>query len=91
MIYLLISTAWLAVVVLAIAVCRMAAHGDRVARRDAEQSALRSIVRSPRLLDLRHRQVLTLRLEDRRAQRASEPATAEHVGNRAQEDLYVRP
>lgn len=90
MIYLLISTAWLTVLVLAIAACRMAAHGDRVARRDAERSALGRLVRSPRLLDLKRSQVITLRLEDRRAER-SEPAATEHVGNGAQEDLYVRP
>jgi hypothetical protein len=93
MIILLISTIWLATLALAVAACRMAARGDRVARRDAERSALRVLLRSPRLLHLSasetpsRTQVISLRLEDRR----SKPAPAEHVGDGAQEDLYVRP
>lgn len=89
MIILLISTIWLAMLVLVMAACRTAARGDRVARRDAERSTLRRLVRSPRLLRLpaSRTRVLTLKLEDRR----SKPAPAEHVGNGAQQDLYVRP
>lgn len=40
------------------------------------------------------RQPLSLRVEDRRAKSSptrSQPSTAEHVGNGAQQDLYVRP
>jgi hypothetical protein len=100
MIILLISTIWLATLVLVVAICRMAAHGDRV--------VLRRTKRSPRLLDTPDpwEQALSLRLEDRRAKHSlapsepstarssrgrSEPSTAEYVGNGAQEDLYVRP
>lgn len=97
MIVPLISAVWLATLVLIVAVCRMAAHGERAALPRT------SGVRSPRLLDSAYTldtpdgwpRTLTLRLEDRRAKPAddarSEPAAAEHVGNGAQQYLYVRP
>jgi len=80
MIVILISTAWLATLSLVVAVCWMAAHGERV--------VLGKPGRSPNLLGPSSgARTIGLKLEDRR----SKAAAAEHIGNRAQEDLYVRP
>jgi len=97
----LISTIWLATLVFAMATCRMAAHGDRPAAPRA-RFPLEAVepsskdARSPSLLHLRApwEGEFTIRLSDRRPAAAggrSETAAAEHVGNGAQEDLYVRP
>jgi hypothetical protein len=96
MIILFISTIWLATLVVVVAACRMAAHGDRVPLRRAERSFHLDGARSPRLMDIpgQWEREFSLRLEDRRAKPSrapSEAATAEHVGNGSQEDLYVRP
>jgi hypothetical protein len=84
MIVLLISTIWFAALLLVVALCRIAAHGDRKASTHIE--------RSPRLLDVPSwEQVLSVNPEALRVRRRSEAATAEHVGDGSQEDLYVRP
>ena len=85
---LLISTTWLATLLVVVAACRMAAHGDRAPLPHAE--------RSPRLFDIPAlwEQGLSLKLEDRRATplaERSKASTAEHVWHSAQEDLYVSP
>lgn len=81
MLVILISAIWFAALLVVVALCRIAAHGDR--------KMLSRIGRSPRLLDgtTPETQVVSLKLEDCRL----EAATAEHVGNGSQEDLYVRP
>lgn len=96
MIILLISTIWLATLVVVLAACRMAARGDCVPPRRAERSLHLDGARSPRLLDIpgEWEREFSLRLEDRRAKPSparSESSTAEHVGNSSQKDLYVRP
>jgi hypothetical protein len=82
MIVIAISTTWVATLLLVAAVCKMAAYG--------EHTASPATGRSPRLLDMTAAGTRTfnLKLEDRRR---SKTAAAEHVGNGAQEDLYVRP
>jgi hypothetical protein len=95
MIIPLISTIWLATLMLVVAACRMAAHGDRTAARDAQLHL--DDARSPSLLDLQvpWEGEVILRLSDSRTQPPeggrSKAAAAEHVWDRAQEDLYVRP
>jgi hypothetical protein len=96
MIILLISIIWLATLVLVVAMCRMAAHSDRTALRHAANDLRHEMPRSPRLLSIPApwEQASSLTLRDRRGERSgagSEAAAAEHVGNRAQEDLYVSP
>jgi hypothetical protein len=79
---LLISLVWLAL--LAALVYRLATRPERV------MSARK---RSPRLLDEGRpsfEQVISESLQMTPAA-GSKPATAEHVGDRTQEDLYVRP
>jgi hypothetical protein len=88
MLVLLISIIWFAALLFVVALCRIAAHGDR---RD-----LPRVKRSPRLLDVPPRkQTIGLSLEDRRVRRRSrersKAATAEHVRNGSQEDLHVGP
>jgi hypothetical protein len=89
MLILLISTIWLAALVLVVAACQIAARGDRVVPARME--------RSPRLLEdgaSWGKALLSLKLEDRRAKPApanSKPTASEHVRNRSQADLYVRP
>ncbi len=89
MLILLISTIWLAVLTLVVAICQMAARGDRV--------VLSRFERSPRLLEdvsASWERAVSLRLEDRRARpspASSQPTAPEHVRNRSQENLYVRP
>jgi hypothetical protein len=99
MIILLISTIWIATLVLVVAACRMAAHSDGARTREGGVSPAIHAARSPRLLDMArgHTNTVVIRLEDRRARtrRAdaarSEAATAQHVGHRAQENLHVSP
>lgn len=84
----LISTVWLAAMVMVVSVCRMAANRESVAMPRGE--------RSPRLLDasMTHwEQAFTVRVHDRRANSPvrSQPSTAEHVGNGAQQNLHVGP
>jgi hypothetical protein len=88
MLVILISTTWFSALLVVVALCRIAAHGDR--------SPQAHTGRSPRLFGedasaenqaLPRTRTISLRLEDRR----SKAATAEHVGDGAQEDLYVRP
>ncbi|MFZ1153386.1 MAG: hypothetical protein WAN93_00630 [Solirubrobacteraceae bacterium] len=86
MIVLLISTTWFAALLLVVSLCRISAHGDR--------KALAHTERSPRLLDAppSWEQVLSVNPEALRVRRSrSEAATAEHVGDGSQENLYVRP
>jgi hypothetical protein len=98
MIILLISsTIWLTALVLVVVACRMSAHGDRSAPRRKTGVQFED-GRSPRLLDMAAgpwEQVLDLRIDDRRSRATrrvrSKTAAAEHVGNGAQKDLYVRP
>jgi hypothetical protein len=87
MIILLISTIWLATVVLFVTVCRMAAYGDRAAparRQQGRSPRLLDDVQVPGLMRLEDRRRRRLRLEDRRLRLSrvrSEPSTAEHVGH----------
>jgi hypothetical protein len=88
MLVLLISTIWFAALLFVVALCRMAAHGDRG---DPPR-----VKRSPRLLDAPPwKQTIGVRLEDRRVRRRSrvrsKAATAEHVRDGSQEDLHVGP
>ena len=89
MLILLISAIWLATLVLVVTLCQMAARGDRVVPARSQ--------RSPRLLEdgpASWENALNLKLEDRRAKPAaasSKPTASEHVRNRSQAYLYVRP
>ena len=89
MLILLICAIWLAALVMVVAACRMAARGDHV--------VLSRFERSPRLLEdepTSWEDILSLKREDRRARPApasSQPTASEHMGNRSQKELYVRP
>jgi hypothetical protein len=88
MLILLISTIWLAALVLAVAICQMAARGDRVVPASSQ--------RSPRLLEEgpSWESTVSRKLQARRARpaAASSKATAsEHVRGRSQKGLYVGP
>jgi hypothetical protein len=96
MIILLTSIIWFTALVLVVAVCRMAAHSDRTALRHRRIDPRFDTQRSPRLLAVSTpwEQASSLTLEDRRSrdyEESSEPSATEHIGNGAQEDLYVRP
>jgi hypothetical protein len=82
MLVILISAIWFSALLVVVALCRIAAHGDR--------KPLPRMRRSPRLFDSATPDMprtISLKLEDRR----SKTATAEHVRDGSQEDLYVRP
>jgi hypothetical protein len=89
---LLISSLWFAALLLIVAMCRMAAQGDRAT---PSRVGLSGAGRSPSLLDTRAQwDDLKLSVEDHRLKRSpirSKPSPAEYVGDRAQEDLYIRP
>jgi hypothetical protein len=90
MIFIVIAIVWIATMSVVVAVCRMAAHGERRLPLAAGRSpnlleGLPESFVSERLVP--ERRTFALRLEDRR----SKAAAAEHVWDRAQKDLYVRP
>jgi hypothetical protein len=97
MIALLISTIWLVALVLVVAVCTMAARGDRTVLEGAKHRLRVDALRSPRLLDgpALWGQTLSFKLEDRRGTKpsrvSSKSSTAKYVRDGSQEDLYVRP
>lgn len=87
---LILTILWLAVMLLVVAACRMAAKGDRAlhtaerASQHREDELLAPVERRVRMPQVRAYRVGTASAE-------LQPAAFQHVGDRAQKDLDVRP
>jgi hypothetical protein len=91
---LILPALWFAVMLLLVAMCAMAARGDRTLRGEGAENSRWDRLEDELLGPWGARARLSpspYRAYRLRVGRALQPAASHHVGNRAQQDLDVRP